>query len=127
LLGKLGHRVSGTYGGMWDGFYQHHHLYPAWVWQHLLEAQGFECEFSALGSARANRLAELWLPPALLSFVYKSVFGHYPARLSRPFKLPLLGSMQEYLDEVQRGDVISRELEHPEVVEYAIRCVQRKR
>lgn len=127
LLRKLGARAAGTYGGMWDGFYQHHHLYPAWVWQHLLEAQGFACEIHGLGSARGNRLAELWMPPAFLSFGYKSIFGHYPARLSRPFKLPLLSSMQAYLDEVQRGDVITDDLEHPEVVEYSIRCVQRTR
>ncbi|MCC7011580.1 MAG: class I SAM-dependent methyltransferase [Planctomycetes bacterium] len=121
-LRALGSRAAGTYGGMWDGFYQHHHLYPAWVWSHLLKGLGFEIEIRGLGCARGNRLAELWLPPALMSFVYKSVFGHYPARLSRPFKLPLLPRMSAYLDEVQRGEVITSDLEHPEVVEYAIRC-----
>jgi hypothetical protein len=33
--------------------------------------------------------------------------------------------MKDYLAEVQRGDVITRDLEHPEVVEYSIRCVLR--
>jgi SAM-dependent methyltransferase len=122
LLRKFGSRVAGTYGGMWDGFYQHHHLYPAWVWSHLLKGLGFEFEIRGLGSARGNRLAELWLPPAFVSFAYKSLFGHYPARISRPFKLPLLSRMDAYLAEVQRGDVITTDLDHPEVVEYVIRC-----
>jgi SAM-dependent methyltransferase len=121
-LRRLGARVAGTYGGMWDGFYQHHHLYPAWVWTELLRAQGFEPEIQGLGSERGNRLAEVWLPLAFVSFLYKCVFGHYPARVARSLKLSLAPRMDAYLEEVQRGDVITADLDHPEVVEYAIRC-----
>lgn len=122
FLNKIGGRLAGTYGGMWDGFYQHHHLYPAWVWAHLLKGIGFDVEIRGLGSRRGNRLTELWLPPAFASFLYKGLFGHYPRSLVRPLKLAFVPSMHAYLDEVQRGEVIRTDLEHPEVIEYVIRC-----
>jgi SAM-dependent methyltransferase len=126
VLRKIGARAAGTYGGMWDGFYQHHHLYPAWVWSALLENAGFASDIRGLGSARGNRLAELWLPPSFASFVWKSLFGRYPRGLLSSLKVALVPRMDAYLDEVQSGAVITQDLEHPEVVEYVIRCRVRR-
>lgn len=122
LLRKINARLAGTYGGMWDGFYQHHHLYPGNVWIYLLRANGFEPEVRAIGSKHANVLRELWLPPAFLSFLYKCLFKRYPERLVAPLKYWFLPRMREFLAEIERGDVVHDRLEDPEVVEYVIRC-----
>lgn len=126
FLYKLGPRVAGAYGGLWDGFYQHHHLYPAWVWSNLLQTIGFETSICGLGSKKGNHLAELWLPPAFISFIYKSLFGRYPRRFANLLKRFFLPWMRTFLEEVQRGDVIINDLEHPEIVEYTIRCKYRQ-
>lgn len=115
-------RLAGAYGGLWDGFYQHHHLYRGYVWRYLLEGVGFHAEIRAIGSARANVLRELWLPPALLSFLYKCVFKHYPERVVAPLKHLCLPQMRGFLEEVQNGAVVHDRLDDPDVVEYAIRC-----
>jgi hypothetical protein len=122
FLRAISARLAGTYGGMWDGFYQHHHLYPANVWTYLLRANGFEPQIQVLGSRRANALRELWLPPAFVSFLYKSLFKHYPQRIAAPLKYWFLPRMSEFLGEVERGDVVHDRLEDPEVIEYVVRC-----
>jgi len=122
FLRSFSARLAGTYGGMWDGFYQHHHLYRGYVWRYLLQGIGFDAEVRAIGSDRANVLRELWLPPALASFLYKCVFKRYPERFVAPFKHWALPRMKSFLDEVERGDVVHDRLDDPNVIEYAIRC-----
>ena len=122
VLNKISSRLGGTYGGMWDGFYRHHHLYSGNVWTYLLRGVGFESQVRAIGSKRANVIRELWLPPALLSFLYKCVFKHYPARLVAPLKYWYLPRIDEFLAEVERGSVVHDDLENPEVIEYVIRA-----
>lgn len=122
FLRKISGRLAGTYAGMWDGFYQHHHLYPGNVWAYLLRANGFEPQVRALGSARANVLRELWLFPALLSFLYKCVFKHYPQRVVAPLKHWYLPRMADFLAEVERGEVVHDRLDEPGVLEFVIRC-----
>ena len=117
-----GSRLAETYAGMIDGFFQHHHLYPSWVWRHLLEGIGFRVDLWGLGSRNANRLYEAWLPPAVLSFAYKSVFKHYPVRLTAPLKSLYLRRMRAFLGEIERGETKLEDPEDPQVYEYFIRC-----
>ncbi len=125
LLRKISPRISGMYGGMWDGFYQHYHLYPAWMWAHMLNGLGFSFTIRGVGNAHGNRIFERWLPAAFVSFTYKSIFGHYPAGSVSWFKQMMLPGMTPFLNDVQSGAVVLDDLEHPEVVEYVIRCSPR--
>lgn len=122
VLGKISNRLAGTYGGMWDGFYRHHHLYSGNVWAYLLRGVGFDAQVRAIGSKRANVVRELWLPPALLSFLYKCVFKHYPERFVAPLKSWYLPRLKGFLSEVESGTVVHDRLEDPEVIEYVIRA-----
>jgi hypothetical protein len=79
FIGRFSSRLAGVYGGLFDGFFQHHHLYPAYVWKHLLEGKGFrDVEIVGLGSKAASRLFEHWLIPAFFSFAAFSECTIYP-------------------------------------------------
>jgi len=125
LLGRFSGRLAGTFAGAFDGFYQHHHLYPWYVWEHLLHGFGFDIELKGLGSREANRITERWYLPAIASFLYKSVFHHYPMRIARPLKQRYMKRLGKFLAEVEQGLVVHDDLDHPEVIEYLARCTPR--
>jgi SAM-dependent methyltransferase len=121
-LARVSGRLAMMYAGLFDGFYQHHHLYPAWTWEHLLRSLGYEVEIRGIGSREANRLTELWYLPAIGSFVYKGLFKRYPASLTAPFKTRYLERLGDFLGEIERGDVIHEDLGHPEIIEWFVRA-----
>ena len=122
VLARLSGRLAQMYGGLFDGFYQHHHLYPAWTWEHLLGSLGFEVEIRGIGSRLANRLTELWYLPAVGSFLYKGLFKRYPARWTAPFKTRYLAGLGDFFREVEQGQVLHDDLRHPEIIEWFVRA-----
>lgn len=77
-------RLAMMISGMFNGFFQHWHLYDEAVWRHLLERTGWRVrEVQGLGSKRSEFMFRLFLIPALGQFLVKSVTGTYPARLYR--------------------------------------------
>jgi len=122
LLARVSGRLAQMYAGLFDGFYQHHHLYPAWTWEHLLRSLGYEVEIRGIGSRRANDLSELWYVPAMCSFAYKSVFKHYPRGPTAYLKTRYLPRLADFLEEVEQGTVLHDDLEHPEIIEWFVRA-----
>lgn len=125
FLARFSARLAGTFAGAFDGFYQHHHLYPWYVWEHLLHGFGFDTEIKGLGSREANRITERWYPPAVASFLYKGLFDHYPTRFTASFKQRYMKKLGKFLEEIEQGTVVHDDLEHPEVIEYLVRCTVR--
>jgi SAM-dependent methyltransferase len=77
-------RVAMMISGMFNGFFQHWHLYDEAVWRHLLERTGWSVRsVQGLGSKRSEFMFRLFLIPALGQFLVKSLTGRYPARLYR--------------------------------------------
>ena len=122
LLSKVSGRLGMMYAGMFDGFYQHHHLYPAWTWEHLLNSLGYDVEIRGIGSRRANQLTELWYLPAVGSFLYKGLFKRYPAKLTAPLKVRYMSRLTDFLEEIEQGAVIHEDLDHPEIIEWFVRA-----
>ena len=115
-------RLAGVYGALFDGFFQHHHLYPPYVWKHLLEGNGFsDVEIVGLGSKASNRLFERWLLPAFASFAVKSVVNHYPS-LFQGIKAKYVLREARFLQEMHDGTLIHTDLHAADIVEYFIRC-----
>jgi SAM-dependent methyltransferase len=121
-LARLSGRLAQMYAGLFDGFYQHHHLYPAWTWEHLLSSLGFEVEIRGIGSRLANHLTELWYLPAVGSFLYKGLFKRYPAGVTAPFKKRYLRRLEAFFREVEQGAVLHDDLRHPEIIEWFVRA-----
>jgi SAM-dependent methyltransferase len=121
FIRRFSPRLAGMYGGMLDGFFQHHHLYQAYVWQHLLEGNGFsEVEIVGLGSKAANRLFERWLLPAFGSFFVKGLVKSYPTTF-QGVKAKYIQSEGQFLREVGDGSFIT-DVTNENVVEFFIRC-----
>jgi len=121
-LRRVSPRLAGAWGGAFDGFFRHHHLYPAHVWRQLLEGIGFsEVRVLGLGSQRANRLFEGFLPLALPSFLFKVVTKRYP-RLLRLGGSLALRIAAPFLREIASGETLRQDPADPEVVELCIRC-----
>ncbi len=77
-------RVAMAVSGALNGFFQHWHLYDEKVWRRLLEQHGWRVRSTyGLGSARSEFLFRLFMPPAFVQFVAKSLTGFYPAKLAR--------------------------------------------
>jgi SAM-dependent methyltransferase len=84
FLLKHAPRVAMALAGGLNGFFQHWHLYDERVWRRLLEQHGWRIERTeGLGSARTDLMFRLFLPPAFVSFMVKTVTGYYPARIAR--------------------------------------------
>jgi hypothetical protein len=115
-------RLAGVVGGLFDGFFQHHHLYPDVVWRHLLSGAGFgEVRVVGLGSRVANQLFERHLPSAFAAFVVKAIRGRYPQgawNLDRS-RDP---RFQAFMAEVESGACRHDDVQHPDVAEYFIHC-----
>ncbi len=122
FIGRFSPRLAGVCGGLFDGFFQHHHLYPAYVWKYLLEGNGFtDVEVAGLGSRSANRLFERWLIPAFFSFLVKGVLKRYPSMFQGIKSRYVLGEVQ-FLQEIRDGTIVTHDLKSEHVVEYFIRC-----
>ena len=77
-------RVAMALSGALNGFFQHWHLYDEKVWRRLLEQHGWRVrETHGLGSARSEFLFRLFMPPAFIEFLAKSITGFYPSKLAR--------------------------------------------
>ncbi len=126
FLGRFSSRLAQMYAGVFDGFYQHHHLYPAWVWEQLLRGLGYEVEIKGIGSAESNRLTELWYPPAVASFLFKVLFKRYPGGLITTIKERHIRRLGTFLGEVERGDVLHDDLDHPDIIEWFVRARPRE-
>jgi SAM-dependent methyltransferase len=122
FFSKLSARLAQMYAGAFDGFYQHHHLYPAWVWEQLLTGLGYEVEIKGIGSKESNRLTELWYPPAVASFLFKAVFKRYPGGPVTTLKERYVRRLDKFLGEIERGDVLHDDLEHPDIIEWFVRA-----
>ena len=122
LLSKFSNRLAGMYGGFFDGFFQHHHLYPAYVWKHLLEGNGFkDVEIRGVGSKTANHLFELWLPPAFVSFLFKAVLKRYPSALNS-VKMTYIKRFSDFIPQIRDGATTTSDLTNPHIIEYFIHC-----
>jgi len=122
LLSKISYRLGSVYGACFDGFFQHHHLYPAWVWQHLLEGIGFKnIKIQGLGSKKASMIFERRLPFALISFLFKSLFKRYPC-LPGWSNWNRTRNIKDFLNEVHDGSCISDNLHGNYIVEFFITC-----
>lgn len=126
FLSKIHPRLGALYGAMWDGFFQHHHLYPHYVWRHLLESSGYEVEsLQGIGSAHANRLFARWAAPSFPAFLYKEVFKKYPSWYA-PLKRLYVRTLEKgFLEEIRSGACIKDDPDHDDVVEYYIVCRKR--
>jgi len=126
ILSRLHPRLGMLYGAMWDGFFQHHHLYPHYVWRHLLESSGYEVEsLKGIGSPRANRLFARWAAPSFPAFIYKEVFKRYPSWYA-PLKRLYVNLLEKgFLEEIRTGACVQDDPDHEDVVEYYIVCRKR--
>lgn len=125
ILRRFSSRASGVYGSFFDGFFQHHHLYPYYVWEHLFLGMGFSSvETKGIGTEVGNGLFEAHLPGALCEFVAKAVSGKYP-RLQRFRQLGTRGAMfEKFIEQVRQGEIIRQDPSENQVAEFYIRCVR---
>ena len=80
---RFGNRAAMAVAGLVDGYFQHHHLLPAPVWESALRGVGFTVARTAgLGSREGTRLFERLLPRAIPAHLRKSVSGKYATRAS---------------------------------------------
>ena len=109
VLSRLHPRLGMLYGAMWDGFFQHHHLYPHYVWRHLLESSGYEVEsVKGIGSRHANRLFARWAAPSFPAFIYKELFKKYPSWYA-PLKRLYVGLFEKgFLEEIRSGACVQQ-------------------
>jgi SAM-dependent methyltransferase len=122
FLGRFSARLAQMYAGAFDGFYQHHHLYPAWVWEQLLRGLGYDVQIKGIGSKESNRLTELWYPPAVGSFLFKGLFKRYPGGPITTIKERYVDRLGPFLGEIERGDVLHDDLDHPDIIEWFVRA-----
>ncbi len=123
MLARLHPRFATLYGSMWDGFFQHHHLYPHYVWRHLLESSGYEVEMlRGIGSAKANRLFARWAAPSFPAFLYKEIFRRYPSWYAPLKRLYVRLFERGFLEEIRSGACVHADPDHEDVVEYYIVC-----
>jgi SAM-dependent methyltransferase len=123
FLARVDLRVAGMYGAIFDGFFQHHHLYPHFIWRDILTAAGYEVTcMQGIGAEHGNRIFNHWLFPSIPAFLYKSIFKKYPVMYTG-FKEWYLKLMEPgFIKEVQTGSFIREDVGDPEVVEYFIVC-----
>ena len=78
LLDRASPRLSMAVSGIFNGFFQHWHLYHHKIWTTLLKDSGFEVdEVFGLGNRRLEFLFRLGLPTAFISFLIKTCTGKY--------------------------------------------------
>ncbi len=121
-LRRFSPRLAGSFAGALDGFFQHHHLYPSYVWRNLLEGCGFtDVEMIGIGNQTSNRLYETWLPSALTGFISRCFLGRYPKYMSW-LKMAYFSKQTRFIEEVHSGQSFTYDLESPYIEEFAISC-----
>jgi 2-polyprenyl-3-methyl-5-hydroxy-6-metoxy-1,4-benzoquinol methylase len=123
FLARVDGRLAGMYGALFDGFFQHLHLYPHFIWKDILNAAGYSIiKMQGIGTASANTLFNSWLFPSLPAFFYKVIFKRYPVFYTRLKQGYIKTYGKHFLEEVRRGTVIQEDVADPNVVEYFIAC-----
>ena len=144
VLSRVSDRLSGCYAGLFDGLFQHYHLYPHYVWKAILESCGFSnVDIKGIGSKSTNRYFSNWVPASIPAFAWKSVSGKYPSwyssikrasvifllqqvlRKTTPSKIGLKISIKRQtglVNEIVNRSFIKDDLEDPTIVEFFIRC-----
>jgi len=75
---RISPRLSMSFSGLINGFFQHWHLYNQNIWTSVLIDAGFKVEtIYGLGNSQSEFLFRLGLPTAFISFLVKSVMGKY--------------------------------------------------
>ena len=121
-VSRFSDRLSSCYAGIFDGFFQHYHLYPHYVWKALLESCEFgEVDIKGIGSQSANRYFSHWVPASMPAFAWKSVSGKYPSWYSL-IKKAYLKRQTGLINELVDRSFIKDDLEDPSIVEFFIRC-----
>ena len=78
ILNRISPRLSMSFSGLVNGFFQHWHLYHYRIWTSLLQSFGFKVDKTyGLGNSRTEFLFRLFLIPAFFSFVVKIFTGKY--------------------------------------------------
>jgi len=123
LLTRISPRLSMTFSGAINGFFQHWHLYDQKIWKSLLIESGFSIEkIWGLGNERTEFLFRLFLIPAFFAFIFKMIFLKYPQR----FFAALPCSVRRFVYQPFQNLVVEglahsiRSPESPSIYEYAI-------
>jgi SAM-dependent methyltransferase len=123
FFNRLDLRLAGMYGAVFDGFFQHHHLYPHFIWKDILTAAGYEVTaMQGIGAEHANRIFNRWLFPSIPAFLFKSIFRRYPVFYTGLKQWYLKLMEPGFLQEVASGSFIRADIGDPDVVEYFITC-----
>jgi len=78
LLHRLSPRLSMSFSGFMNGFFQHWHLYNHHIWKSVLTNFHFKViKVYGLGNANSEFLFRLGLPTAFISFLIKCLTGKY--------------------------------------------------
>ena len=122
FLKQISRRLAASYGGALDGFFQHFHLYPSYVWRYLLESCGFrDIQIIGVGNATSNHLYEKWLPTASMGFFSRCLLGRYPKYLWN-VKRRYFERQTQFIEEVRLGKTFTHDLDCANVEEFAISC-----
>jgi SAM-dependent methyltransferase len=78
LMHKISPRLSMSFSGFLNGFFQHWHLYNHNVWKSVLTDLGFKVtDLYGLGNGPSEFLFRLGLPTSFISFLVKCLTGKY--------------------------------------------------
>jgi SAM-dependent methyltransferase len=78
LLHRLSPRLSMSFSGFLNGFFQHWHLYNHNIWKSVLTNVHFKVsKVYGLGNSNSEFLFRLGLPTAFISFLIKCLTGKY--------------------------------------------------
>ncbi len=78
ILDRISPRLSMSFSGLLNGFFQHWHLYHHTVWGHILNNNGFYVEdVKGIGTKKLDFYFRLFLPASFVAFVVKLVTGKY--------------------------------------------------
>lgn len=122
FLHSLSPRLSMSFSGFVNGFFQHWHLYSHPIWRSILINTGFKVDsIYGLGNQRSEFLFRLGLPSSFLSFLVKSLTGKYANYF---FKFFIPGSLWKWLSQKVSSSIESSLLspDADDIFEYMIVC-----
>jgi trans-aconitate methyltransferase len=122
LLSKVSPRLSMTFSGALNGFFQHWHLYNHKIWSSILKDCGFKVTHThGLGNSKSEFLFRLFLIPSLISFSFKKLITVYPEKLVMPL-IPkmFLKPLSNFLEQSLENEL--RDVEEYDIFEYVIVC-----
>jgi SAM-dependent methyltransferase len=122
FLHRISPRLSMSFSGLINGFFQHWHLYNHHIWKSLLINFGFKVEnIYGIGNRRSEFIFRLGLPTAFFSFIFKSLTGKYMNFFLFPF-------IPKYLQK-KVGNILDKSLDEElltpdakDIFEYMIVC-----